>query len=164
MFKIKVLDTFINECQTNGNEISYENFGSINESYSIGEESVNIPQEIFESYMKYVDVTGTEMVTLNEFEKIKSFAEFIQDKEAEGGIETDDTTEEPAAEEASEAAEAEAEPAGEAAPEEAEEKPEPGPEPVPEEKEPEPVEEKKGKAAKGKAKEKKKKKKKKANK
>ena len=99
MFKIKVLDTFINECQTNGNEISYENFGSINESYSIGEESVNIPQEIFESYMKYVDVTGTEMVTLNEFEKIKSFAEFIQDKEAEGGIETDDTAEEPAAEE-----------------------------------------------------------------
>jgi ketosteroid isomerase-like protein len=100
MFKIEVLDTFINECQTSGNEISFEKFGSINESYSIGEQSVNIPQEIFEAYMKYADVTGTEMVTLNEFEKIKSFAEFIQDKEAEGDVSTEEpATEEPAAEE-----------------------------------------------------------------
>jgi len=81
MFKIQILDTFINECQSNGKEINFQNFSVVNESYSINGESVIISEEIFEAYMKYVDVSGTEMVTINEFEKIKSFAEFIQSKE-----------------------------------------------------------------------------------
>jgi hypothetical protein len=104
MFKIQVLDTFINECRSNGKDINYQNFSVINESYSVNGESVSIPAEIFEAYMKYVDISGTEMVTINEFEKIKSFSEYIQSKE-EGGEESeeedddDDDDDEPAAEE-----------------------------------------------------------------
>lgn len=125
MFKIQVLDTFINECRENGKDINYQNFSVINESYSINGVSVSIPEEIFEAYMKYVDISGTEMVTINEFEKIKSFSEFIQDKE-EGGSDSDDDDDDEDEEEAEEPAAEE--PAAAESPEDKEEEEEESPE------------------------------------
>ena len=98
-FEIKVIDTFITECKESGKEITYDNFAPINESLN---SDVQVPIEIFEAYLKYSDISGTEMVTLMEFEKIKTFSEFVDDKKANGDdaeISNDDAAEEPAAEE-----------------------------------------------------------------
>lgn len=102
-FEIKVIDTFITECKASGKEITYDNFAPLNEGLN---SDIQVPLEIFEAYVKYADISGTEMVTLMEFEKIKSFSEFVDDKKAEGDNaevsdddDDDDDAEEPAAEE-----------------------------------------------------------------
>ena len=87
-FEIKAIDNFITECKASGNDITYDNFAPINESLST---DIQVPAEIFEAYLKYVDISGTEMVTILEFEKIKSFSEFINDrKEGDDSISTED--------------------------------------------------------------------------
>jgi hypothetical protein len=80
-FEIKVIDTFITECKASGKEITYDNFAPLNEGLN---SDIQVPLEIFEAYVKYADISGTDMVTLMEFEKIKSFSEFVDDKKAEG--------------------------------------------------------------------------------
>ena len=87
-FEIKAIDNFITECKASGKDITYDNFAPINESLST---DIQVPAEIFEAYLKYVDISGTEMVTILEFEKIKSFSEFINDrKEGDDSISTED--------------------------------------------------------------------------
>ena len=101
-FKIKILDNFINECVSNKKEVSFDSLTKINESKetstktaglfenyteyasaikAAGKEATPL-KDIFEAYLKYSDFTGIDMVTLLEFEKIKSFSEFVNDKEA----------------------------------------------------------------------------------
>jgi hypothetical protein len=87
-FEIKAIDNFITECKASGKDITYDNFAPINESLST---DIQVPAEIFEAYLKYVDISGTDMVTILEFEKIKSFSEFINDrKEGDDSISSDD--------------------------------------------------------------------------
>jgi hypothetical protein len=80
-FEIKVIDTFITECKASGKEITYDNFAPLNEGLN---SDIQVPLEIFEAYVKYADISGTDMVTLMEFEKIKSFSEFVDDKKSNG--------------------------------------------------------------------------------
>jgi hypothetical protein len=83
-FKIEALDNFIKECLDNNkkSDILFENFAKVNEGKT---EGIQVPQDIFEAYMKYVDINENEMVSLLEFEKIKSFTEFVEDKKGEAG-------------------------------------------------------------------------------
>ncbi len=80
-FEIKVIDTFITECKASGKEITYDNFAPLNEGLN---SDIQVPLDIFEAYVKYADISGTDMVTLMEFEKIKSFSEFVDDKKSGG--------------------------------------------------------------------------------
>ncbi len=112
-FEIKVIDTFINECKSSGKEINYDNFAPLNESL---DSDIQVPLEIFEAYLKYTDISGTDMVSLMEFEKIKSFSEFIDDKKSDvsdDDDDDDDDSEEPAAEEPAKEEPATEEPAAE---------------------------------------------------
>ena len=113
-FEIKVIDTFIKECKSSGKEINYDNFAPLNESL---DSDIQVPLEIFEAYLKYTDISGTDMVSLMEFEKIKSFSEFIDDKKSDvsddDDDDDDDDSEEPAAEEPAKEEPATEEPAAE---------------------------------------------------
>jgi len=122
--EIRILDKYITECLQNGKSPNYVDFKPMNEA---AENTNSVSEEVFEAYVKYKD--GSSVVTLNEFQVIKSFEEFLADseeeeefggeeetgeegegeeEETEGGVEAEAGEEIPGEEEAGAEAEAEA--------------------------------------------------------
>lgn len=87
MYNIKLIDNFITECLTECKEISFDAFSKLNESVA---NHPTVSERLFESYLKYKDIEGPGMVSINEFEEIKEFSEFVDDLSKKQEEEDDD--------------------------------------------------------------------------
>jgi F0F1-type ATP synthase gamma subunit len=121
--EIIILDNYISNCIKESKTPNFEEFTALNESNSEKDNYAEyMTEEIFELYVEYK--TGEGVISLNEFNKIMSFEEFIQkmeedeedDDEGEEKPEGDEEPTEEPTEEPAEKPEGEEEPEGEEKP------------------------------------------------